>query len=93
MLNTPHIGTAMSTKNSQTHEHSFRVQCQLQEVVRTLSEIDAEHRLKAHEVECSVTDDELKESMKHKLRAAHRERREPYVHRLEELRKHKHSKD
>lgn len=93
MLNTPHISSTMSNKTTQTHKHSFRLQCMVQDVVRTLSEIDAEHNLKAHELECSVTDDKLKKSIKHKLRAAHRERREPYVRRLEELRQHKHSKD
>ena len=93
MLNTPHINAAVSNKMTQTHKHSFRLQSMLQDVIRTLSEIDAEHNLKAHEVDCSVTDDELKGYIKHKLRAAHRERREPYVRRLEELRAHSHSKD
>jgi hypothetical protein len=57
------------------------------QIVRTLSQIDADYNLRLNEVECSAADEELKGETKQKLRAAHRGRREPYVNQLEELQK------
>ncbi len=56
------------------------------QLIDTLSQIDANHDFQLNEVERSATDEDLKELIKQKLRAVHRERREPYVKQLEELR-------
>jgi hypothetical protein len=60
------------------------------EILRTLSRIDADHNLRLEEVERSEAEDELKEYVRRKLTAAHRERREPYVNHLEKLRQQQH---
>ncbi len=70
--------------------YSSELQAMMWEILRTLSRIDADHNLRLHEVERSEAEEELKEYVRRKLTAAHRERREPYVNRLEELRQQQH---
>jgi hypothetical protein len=57
----------------------------MKEVVRTLGNIDFEHEIELDRVEKSTTADDLKQSIREKLRAAHRERRQPYVDLLNRL--------
>ena len=70
--------------------YSSELQAMMWEILRTLSRIDADHNLHLEEVERSETEDELKEYVRRKLTAAHRERREPYVNHLEKLRQQQH---
>jgi hypothetical protein len=70
--------------------YSPELQAMMWEILRTLSQIDAEHHLRLEEVERSAAEDELKEYGRRKLTAAHRERREPYISQLEKLRQQQH---
>jgi hypothetical protein len=60
----------------------------ISEVLHTLKSIDLRHDAELAQLENSNTDDELKNDIRGKLLARHRERREPYVELLTELRKH-----
>jgi hypothetical protein len=81
---------ARSDDAPQTRMYSSELQEMMWEILRTLSQIDAEHYLRLEEVERSATEDELKEYVRRKLTAAHRERREAYVNQLETLRQQQH---
>jgi hypothetical protein len=70
--------------------YSSDLQALMWDILRTLSQIDAEHHLRLDEVERGATEDELKAYVRRKLTAAHRERREPYVNQLETLRQQQH---
>ena len=74
----------------QARMYSPELQEMMWEILRTLSHIDAEHNLRLEQVERSAAEDELKEYVRRKLTAAHRERREPYVNHLEKLRQQQH---
>jgi uncharacterized protein HemY len=63
----------------------------MQELLRTLANIDLHHNSEMERLEQSATDTELKQYIKDKIRARHQERREPYVQLLSELRRHQHS--
>lgn len=65
--------------------YSSESQSMMWENLRTLSRIDADHNLRLEEVERSAAEEELKEYVRQKLTAAHREQREPYVNHLEKL--------
>ncbi|GEO18555.1 hypothetical protein MAE02_62510 [Microvirga aerophila] len=74
----------------QDRMYSPELQALMWEILRTLSQIDAEHHLRLEEVERGATEDELKEYVRRKLTAAHRARREPYLNQLEKLRQQQH---
>jgi hypothetical protein len=82
-----HSNNTAISKDTQSRMYSSKLQSMIWQIVRTLSQIDADFNLRGNEVECSVADEELKAETKRKLRAAHRGRREPYVKQLEELQK------
>ena len=65
---------------------SYAAQYKIQEIVRILSDLDAEHNLALEELERRSLGGKAQEDAIEKLRAAHRERRRPYVTQLEELR-------
>jgi hypothetical protein len=90
MPNTRRTFIARSDDASQTRMYSSELQSMMWEILRMLSQIDAEHHLRLDEVERGATEDELKEYVRRKLTAAHRERREPYVDQLEKLRQQQH---
>ena len=81
---------ARSDDAPQTRMYSPELQALMWEILRNLSQIDAEHHLRLEEVERSATENELKEYVRRKLTAAHRERREAYVEQLEKLRQQQH---
>jgi hypothetical protein len=60
----------------------------MSEVLSTLRNIDLQHDVELQQLENSSTDDELKNDIRGRLLTKHRERREPYVELLTELRKH-----
>jgi hypothetical protein len=64
----------------------------MQELLRTLANIDCQHEDELNKLKRSTTDEELKKHIKEKLLERHRERREPYVSLLTELRKQQHRK-
>jgi hypothetical protein len=85
----PNAGKTFVARNndkSPARLYSPELQAMMWEILRTLSRIDADHNLRLEEVERSAAEDELKEYVRRKLTAAHRERREPYVNHLEKLR-------
>ncbi len=90
MLNTRKTFVVQSDDTLQSRMYSPELQAMMWEILRTLSQIDAEHHLRLEEVERSATEDELKEYVRRKMTAAHRERREPYINHLEKLRQQQH---
>jgi hypothetical protein len=58
----------------------------MREVLHLLGNIDFEHEIQLAKLENSNTDQELKSHIGKKIRAAHRERREPYLELLTTLR-------
>ncbi len=58
----------------------------MREVLHMLGNIDAEYEIRLDRVEQSTANPRLKAHLKGKIRAAHRERREPYVELLASLR-------
>ena len=65
---------------------SNAAQYKIQEIIRILSDLDAQHNLELDELQGHALDDKAQEDAVGKLRTAHQERRRPYVRRLEELR-------
>jgi len=62
----------------------------MREVLHTLGNIDFENELELDKVDRNVADEDLKRYIKEKIRAAHRERRQPYVDLLNGLRRRRH---
>jgi hypothetical protein len=88
-----------ATRNENVVEHhpeyrtySPNIHSMMQELLRTLANIDCQHEDELHKLKRSTTDEELKKYIKEKLLERHRERREPYVSLLTELRKQQHRK-
>ena len=65
--------------------YSSSLDVMMKEVVHTLGNIDFEHEIELEKVETSATAEDLKQYIREKLRAAHRERRQPYVDLLNRL--------
>ena len=61
-------------------------QCKTQEIIRILSDLDAQHNLRLEELQRRPLDEATRYKLMKNLRDAHREAREPYVRQLEELR-------
>jgi hypothetical protein len=85
-LSLPNFEADMVSNNAERPSYSAAPQRLIQELVRSLSHIDGEYNLRMSSLERSSTDDDLKPHIAQRLRAAHRERREPYVKQLEALR-------
>jgi hypothetical protein len=57
----------------------------IKEIAHTLGNIDFEHGIEVDKVDGSTAADNLKQYSREKLRAAHRERRQPHVDLLNRL--------
>ncbi len=88
MLNKNNTLDANSATQRQYWTDSSSIDLMMQEVVHTLRNIDCQHNAELERLEPSSTDEALKNYIRGKLLARHRERREPYVELLAELRKH-----
>ena len=76
----------MSNHASQQYRmYSPSLDLMMKEVARTLGNIDFEHQVELEKVERSASAKELKQYIREKLRAAHHERRQPYVDLLNQL--------
>jgi hypothetical protein len=62
----------------------------MREVLHTLGNIDFQYDAELEQLEQSSAEKDLKNSIRGKLLEKHRERREPYVELLTDLRKHQH---
>jgi hypothetical protein len=62
----------------------------MREVLHTLGDIDFAVDVELEKLEAGTPDPELKEQIRGKIRAAHREKRQPYVDLLETLRRQQH---
>ena len=71
--------------NQQSRMYSPSLDLMMKEVARTLGKIDFEHQVELEKVERSASAKELKQYIREKLRAAHHERRQPYVDLLNQL--------
>jgi len=71
-------------------ETSPSIDSMMREVLHMLGNIDFEHEIQMDKLEKSSTDDEFKTYIKKRIRAAHHERREPYVELLTKLRQRQH---
>jgi hypothetical protein len=65
---------------------SASIDSMMREVLHKLGDIDVEYEIRLGEVERRSADQELKSHIQKKIRAAHQERREPYVALLATLR-------
>jgi hypothetical protein len=88
MLDQSQNSRRISESNTQIHAHAPTADTMMSEVLQTLKSIDLQHDAELQQLENSGTDEELKNEIRGKLLAKHRERREPYVELLTELRKH-----
>ena len=88
MLNQSQNSRSTSQPSPQSHTHVPTADTMMSEVLHTLKNIDLQHDAELQQLENSSTVDELKNDIRGKLLAKHRERREPYVELLTELRKH-----
>ena len=76
----------MSNHASQQYRmYSPSLDLMMKEVARTLGQIDFEHQVELEKVEESASAEELKQYIRERLRAAHNERRQPYVDLLNRL--------
>jgi hypothetical protein len=76
--------------NNAYRMYSPSIDSMMREVMHMLGNIDFQHEVEMERLEQSNTDQELKKYIKEKIKAAYRERREPYVDLLAELRKQQH---
>ncbi len=81
----------MLNKPQQTYRmYSPSLNAMMREVLHTLGDIDFAAKVELESAEVSARDPKLKEHIKGKIRAAHREKRQPYVDLLETLRRQQH---
>ena len=71
--------------SQQSRMYSPSLDLMMKEVARTLGHIDFDHQVELEKVERSASGKELKQYIREKLRAAHHERRQPYVDLLNQL--------
>jgi hypothetical protein len=88
MLNQNQNSLGHREAHAQYLAHTPTADAMLSEVLNTLKSIDLQHDAELQQLENSSIDDELKNDIRGKLLAKQRERREPYVELLAELRKH-----
>ena len=88
MLDPSQNSRRISESNTQIHAHAPTADTMMSEVLQTLKNIELQYDAELQQLENSSTADELKNDIRGKLLAKHRERREPYVELLTELRKH-----
>jgi hypothetical protein len=88
MLNKNNNSDGYGRTNVQPPRYSPTIDSMMLEIVLALRNIDSEADAELEQLEKSSTDEELKNYIKGKLLARHRERREPYLELLAELRKH-----
>lgn len=62
----------------------------MREVLHRLGDIDFQYEVELNKAEMNGSDQELKDHLKRRIRAAHHERREPYVELLATLRQRQH---
>jgi hypothetical protein len=70
--------------------YSPSLNAMIREVLHTLGDIDFAAKVELENAEVSARDPKLKEHIKGKIRAAHWEKRQPYVDLLETLRRQQH---
>jgi hypothetical protein len=76
--------------NKECRVHSPAIDAMMREVRHTLGNLDFQHDADVERLERSSTDELLKNYIRGKLLARHRERRELYVELLTDLRKRQH---
>ena len=88
MLNQSQNSHGISETNTQYRADAPTVYSLIDKALLTLKSLDIQHDAELEQLEKSGIDEELKNDIRAKLLAKHRERREPYVELLTELRKH-----
>jgi hypothetical protein len=87
MQNHQHVSSAL-TRLIVGAEQSFDLSALLQSTSRTLSNLDFEHQHEVQRLERSRTDPALKRQITDNLKRQHRERRQPYIALIAEIRSH-----
>ncbi len=87
MQNQQHVSSALNRLIVGANQ-SFDLGGLLQSTSRTLSNLDFEHQHEVQRVECTRTDPMLKKQIVENLQRRHRERCQPYMALIAELRKH-----
>jgi hypothetical protein len=81
----------MPTAPNQTYRmYSPSLDSMMREVLHTLGDIDFQNDIELDRIEKTVRDEDLKSTIKEKIQAAHREKRQPYVDLLERLWRQQH---
>jgi hypothetical protein len=88
MLNKNNNSDVNNTVQRQYWTDSASIDLMMRKVLHTLRNIDVQQDAELERLETSSTDEELKNYIRGRLLTRHRERREPYVELLSELRKH-----
>ena len=88
MLNQSQNSHGISETNTHYRADAPTVDSMIDEALLTLKSLDIQHDAELEQLEKSGINEELKNDIRAKLLAKHRERREPYVELLTELRKH-----
>lgn len=78
------------TPHQMDHLHSLNLTAMMREVAHTLGNIDFAAEVELENADARVLDPMLKEHIKGKIRAAHSEKRQPYLGLLETLRWQQH---
>ncbi|MPR11004.1 hypothetical protein [Microvirga tunisiensis] len=81
----------MPNKSQQNYRmYSPSLDAMMREILHTLGDINFAAEVELENVDVSAREPKLKEHMMSKVRAAHQERRQPYVDLLETLRRQQH---
>jgi hypothetical protein len=75
----------ISTKGAYYY-YSPEVYSVVQEVLHMIGDIDYQHEAEIHKADKNSSDEEIKNYIKQKIRAAHQRKRQPYIDLLNTLR-------
>ncbi|HEV2558289.1 MAG TPA: hypothetical protein VGU45_06650 [Microvirga sp.] len=85
MSNEPIVMPAKTEAGAHFNVYLPHIQPLMQDLLRTLANLDFEHEMELERLETSRMDAAFKRQIRERLKERHRERREPYVHHLNEL--------
>jgi hypothetical protein len=75
------------TPNQTYRMYSPNLSSMMREVLHTLGDIDFQYDVELEKIENTSRDEDLKSTIRKKIQAAHRQKRQPYVDLVESLRR------
>ncbi len=85
MSDKPTAKPASAEVSSHFNMYLPHIQPLMQDLLRTLANIDFEHEIELEKLEASPMEPAFKRQIRERLKERHRERREPYIQHLAEL--------